>query len=1318
MSSNTFNHTQIHSKYTKLWQDSKLYSTPDITSTKPKKYILDAFSYPSGKGIHAGHAEGYIATDIVSRFYRQKGYDVLFPVGFDSFGLPAENYAIKSGVHPRINTDETINYYREQITALGLSNDWNDEFGTHNQDYYKWTQWFFSLLYKRGLAYKKEALVNWDPVDQTVLANEQVLADGTAERSGAKVEQKMMSQWFFKITDYAERLLNDLDKLDWPESTKLMQKNWIGKSVGAEVDFVILDSANTKNLNIRLAKPEDAKQISYIRSSGWLQNNISPENGITKEFLEKNGHQLPVSEDKIKFTADFLTQKVGLNYVGELNGKIVSYLGIGEIEKDVYEFGIYVHPDFQGIGIGKKTMNYIFQKYVDKTFKLTVNKTNIKAIELYKKLGFAITGETKWFPKDVPDKFLPLYTMTREVKVLLENNHDINYKFQNQGPNYLFIHGWEGSSSSNNLPTIKEFFETLGLKVQIPTLPNSSNPNIGEQARFVLENCEMDENTIIIGHSLGVSVGLNVIQNLDFKIKKFVSVAGFVSNDFKKENLPQGITDPFDISKQNFDFELIKSKVGEFKGIWSDDDQFITLNQTNFLGNSLGFETKKVSGYKHLNNLSQKLIQDLILDKVTVFTTRIDTLFSGTFLILAPENPLVDSLTIDSKKQEVLDYQQKTKAKTPFERTEMNKEKTGVWTGSYAINPGNGSKMQVWISDFVLGSYGTGAVFADSHDERDFEMAKKFAIPLTTSIKPKEIEDDSSVRNLEECYSGYGILYNSAQFDGLESREAMPKIIEFGESFGWAKPKVTYRLRDWLVSRQRYWGSPIPIVYKDGKEILVPESDLPVILPDDVEFQPSGVSPLINHTEFHRSAELKYGIGARREVDTMDTFACSSWYFFRFMNPHNIDVFASTEALKKWNQVDEYVIGAEHCVLHLLYARFFTKVLFDAGYIDFDEPFAKVTHPGMILGDDNRKMSKRWGNVINPIDVVTEFGADTLRLYVMFMGPFEQAKPWNTNTLKGVRRFLDRVWKMQNLINSKQNSKNSIDAKLEDFELDSLIHGLKVESALHKLIKKVSEDITNYSFNTSVAEFMKFVNFVEEIGNISVSQFDRFLNTLAPFAPYITEELWQTIICPTKVIFVDAINTLFKLEDGLVSLNVELLDYLNVLPQKKIIITNAKDEILAQIKTTTPFEVYSLEFSPVKTDSNYFVQALKDLNLKASEIIYFDHSQDNLDSATKSNIQTILYSSNQQIRRDLNQLLSIHFQPFPKYDPKRLVESEVTIGVQINGKVRGDITLSPELVEEEAKKQVLQKDFVQKYIEDKEIKKFVYKAGKIINIVV
>ena len=701
-----YDHKQIENKWQKLWDDSQAFKTPD--NPAKKLYVLDMFPYPSGSGLHVGHVEGYTATDIYSRFKRMQGYDVLHPMGWDAFGLPAENYAVKTGIPPVKTTSEAITMFRAQIKRLGLSYDWSREVGTHTPEYYKWTQWLFIKFFNEGLVYKKKALVNWDPVDQTVLANEQVLADGTAERSGAKVEQRELEQWFFKITDFADALVDDLESLDWPESTKINQRNWIGRSEGAEIEF-----------ELRFKNPEDNER---------------------------------------------------------------------------------------------------------------------------------------------------------------------------RGPN-------------------------------------------GEKA--------------------------------------------------------------------------------------------------------------------HL----------------TVFTTRPDTLYGATYMVLAPEHLWV-TLAIDDNhhvlenKEEVKQYVEAAKNKTDLERQEGQKDKTGIEIkGVKAINPANNEEIPIFIADFVLGHYGTGAIMAvPAHDERDREFAEKFGL----ASKDTELVD---------------------------SKEITSKV-----GGKWVKQ---YRLRDWLISRQRYWGAPIPVVYDpEGKAHVVPEEHLPWMLPTDVEFKPTGTSPLGVSKELLGRTEKIFGKGWRPEVDTMDTFMCSSWYFFRFADPHNDQKFASKEELQKWLPADLYVGGAEHTVLHLMYARFFTKALKKFGYITFDEPFIKLRHQGTILAEDGTKMSKSKGNVINPDEVVERYGADTLRLYEMFMGPFEAMKPWNTNNILGVRRFLERVWS----IFENEQSFMQLSPSIEKNQ----------ETALHQTVKKVGEDLENLKLNTAVSELMKFIShngLQREALDDTRRVREIFLSLLFPLAPHIASEL-------------------------------------------------------------------------------------------------------------------------------------------------------------------------------------------------------------------
>jgi len=709
-----YDHTQIEKKWQQRWAEQKAFRADDASS-KEKLYVLDMFPYPSGSGLHVGHVEGYTATDVYSRFKRAQGYNVLHPMGWDSFGLPAENYAIKTGVPPQKTTDDAIATFRAQIQSLGLSYDWEREIGAHTPEYYAWTQWFFLFLYKNGLAEKRLAKVNWCPNDQTVLANEQTVSEsgekGVCVRCGAKVVQKDLEQWFFKITDFADALVDDLDQVDWPESTKINQRNWIGRSEGAEIEFAVAGSS----------------------------------------------------------------------------------------------------------------------------------------------------------------------------------------------------------------------------------------------------------------------------------------------------------------------------------------------------------------------------------EKIKVFTTRPDTLFGATYMVLAPEHALVQELQAQIQNwDEVAAYVAAAADKTDLDRQTEGKEKTGVeLKGVKAINPANKEEIPVFVADYVLGGYGTGAIMAvPAHDERDFAFAQKFNLPIQ-----KVVASDT------DLYTGLGTLQNSAQFDGLHSDDAKKKITEFVGG----KLTKTYKLRDWLVSRQRYWGAPIPVVYDpQGVAHAVPEEHLPWLLPTDVEFRPTGTSPLGQSKELLERTERIFGKGWRPEIDTMDTFVCSSWYYFRFGDPRNTKEFASKESIAKWQPVDLYMGGAEHTVLHLMYARFITKALERHGYVQFSEPFKKLRHQGTILAEDGSKMSKSKGNVINPDEVVGMFGADTLRLYEMFMGPLEANKPWSTNNIVGVRRFLERVWFLHTKV---------ADTKAEP----------KTESLLQQTIQKVTEDLETLKMNTAISALMILSNHLSELDVVPKATYATLVQLLAPLAPHMAEELWEQV---------------------------------------------------------------------------------------------------------------------------------------------------------------------------------------------------------------
>ena len=721
-----YNHRVIEKKWQKYWDENKTFKTLD-DHTKEKFYALDMFPYPSGAGLHVGHPEGYTATDILSRYKRANGYNVLHPMGWDAFGLPAEQYALDTGNDPRDFTKTNIDTFRRQIKELGFSYDWDREVNTTDPNYYKWTQWIFKKLYEKGLAYVDEVPVNWCPALGTVLSNEEVI-DGKSERGGHPVERRPMRQWVLKITDYAEKLLADLDILDWPESLKAMQRNWIGKSVGAEIDF------------------------------------------------------------KIEGT--------------------------------------------------------------DKAF--------------------------------------------------------------------------------------------------------------------------------------------------------------------------------------------------------------------------------------------------------TVFTTRADTVFGVSYCVLAPEHKLVEEIVTVGQRAAVEEYLDIVKRKSDLERTDLNKDKTGVFTGAYAINPVNGEKVELWIADYVLASYGTGAVMAvPAHDERDYEFATKFNLPIKAVI-----EDNGEV---VVPFFGDGKHINSDFINGLNNEEAIAKVIEFLEENKVGRSKVTYKLRDWLFSRQRYWGEPIPIIHwEDGTMTTVPDSELPLLLPETDNIKPSGTgeSPLANIEEWLNVVDPETGKKGKRETNTMPQWAGSCWYYLRYIDPHNDEMFADPEKLKYWLPVDVYIGGAEHAVLHLLYARFWHKVLYDLGLVPSREPFQKLFNQGMILaeGKDGRpeKMSKSKGNVVNPDDIIVSHGADTLRVYEMFMGPLDASIAWSENGLDGSRRFLDRVYRL--FVDEETGKVND---KVQDKDNEEL------EVSYNFTVKKVSEDIEILGFNTAISQLMVFVNDCYKAEYIPRKYALGFIQLLAPFAPHLAEEMWE-----------------------------------------------------------------------------------------------------------------------------------------------------------------------------------------------------------------
>ncbi len=923
-----YNHLDIEKKWQKNWAQNKTFKTRN-SSSKPKYYALDMFPFPSGAGLHVGHPLGYTATDIISRKKRMEGCNVLHPMGWDAFGLPTENYAIKTGIHPRQATDENKANFKRQLQALGFSYDWDREIDSTDSDYYRWTQWIFLQLYKKGLLYEEAKPMNWCPSCKVVCANEEV-ESGMHERCGSPVERKNLRQWMFRITDYAERLLNDLET-----------------------------------------------------------------------------------------------------------------------------------------------------------------------------------------------------------------------------PNVVLIHGWEAKPDSNWFPEIKEYLEKNNIETLIPELPNTMNPQYPEWKAYFEEHVtsKLQPNSIIITHSLGAGFINRYLSEENLKVGEVILVAP------TKDNC--GVSETKNFFEVEFDYDQIKNSADQFYIYASMNDPYIPQKDIDFLAKKLEAKVFDLGDRGHLMDdhfpelidfLKKNLIDscldwpekikamqrnwigksigaevdfEIAGEKVTVFTTRPDTLFGATYMVLSPEHPLVEKIVTDEQREAVENYKKEIGAKSELERTELNKDKTGVFTGGYAINPVNNEKIPVWIADYVLMSYGTGAIMAvPAHDERDMEFAEKYNIPIIEVVDGLENPTDKVG----------GRLKNSAFLDGLPVEKAIPKMIKWLEEKKLGRKKVNYKLRDWIFTRQRYWGEPIPLVHCDKCGVIpVPENELPLTLPKTAKYKPSetGESPLAKIKEWVNTTCPACHGKAKRETSTMPNWAGSSWYWLRFMDPHNEQEFCSKKSENYWGPVDLYVGGAEHAVLHLLYARFWHKALYDMGLVSTKEPFKKLVNQGMIVsfayenkngglvpvdeveekndkfyiigtGEEVKKitakMSKSLKNVVNPDDIIERYGADTLRMYEMFMGPFEQSKVWDTGAVSGIRKFLDKVYRyfMNNEI-------------IDECPIDKSLVRLT-----HQTVKIVGDHIDDFKFNTAISQMMVWMNTFGKLDHVSKIAGGRFIRCLAPFAPHLAEEIWTT----------------------------------------------------------------------------------------------------------------------------------------------------------------------------------------------------------------
>jgi leucyl-tRNA synthetase len=1088
-----YDHARIEKKWQAVWEKEKTYLAQEPKDGKKEEkpagkkfYALIEFPYPSGDGLHVGHIRSNTAMDIIARKRRREGYNVLYPIGWDAFGLPTENYAIKTGIQPAVVTKKNTDTFRRQLKSLGFSFDWSREINTTDPKYYQWTQWIFLQFLKAGLAYKKKMAVNWCPKDLIVLANEEVI-DGTCERCGTPVVKREKEQWMLAITKYADKLIEGLDAIDYT-----------GGQTGDSVMPKFIDKVNPHQSGKPIVKRYVAHAIVF--------------DPATKKYL--------IIRNK-KFNWD--TVVIGGIEAGESV--------VDTARREVREETGYVDLEFKKV-LGGPTEAYYYTKHKGE------NRIGIaQAVYFELKSGGHETrvpiaadedkdNEILWI--DEKD-FIPGKMVNAELPIWLARM-SVNVTRTKKDPDVLcFTQSTGKEAFKESAPVVerqaiavivKHWSQDKYIGLQCKNIDSQTIITGGPEGSQTLEEgavTEIIEETGYIHPKLIRHLG--TVDARFFQVPKDVN--RFAHFDVMYFELADGEHHEIaDEEKAKHDVVwLPREEMSDFitpasqKYMWDtlflgkpnwftpgetllDWPESIKESQRNWIGRSVGAEIDfTVKGAKDDKDFQEK---------IKIFTTRPDTLFGVTYVVLAPEHALVGRIiSLINNKKEVEEYIAVTKKETDIIRTDAKRDKTGVeLKGVHAINPAHGEEVPIWIADYVLADYGTGAVMAvPAHDERDFDFAKKYNLPIRQVVAPKRAQDyppnDRTYddHSHKDCaYTEKGILINSDGFDDLSSEEA---IIKMTEKFG--RRVVTYKLRDWIFSRQRYWGEPIPIIHCEKCGIVpVPDKDLPVELPPVKNYKPTetGESPLAAISKWVNVKCPKCGGKAKRETDTMPNWAGSSWYYLRYTDPKNARQFAAPDKLAYWTPVDWYNGGMEHVTLHLLYSRFWHRFLYDQGLVPTPEPYHKRTAQGLILAKGGEKMSKSKGNVVNPDGIVGYVGADSLRLYEMFMGPFDQAIAWDENGIVGTRRFIEKVWKLSQKV-SKGNAGVAIVA-----DPDILIN---------KTIKKVSDDIEGMHFNTAVSALMIAVNELEKLPNLPLKSYETILQLLAPFAPHVTEELWHNL---------------------------------------------------------------------------------------------------------------------------------------------------------------------------------------------------------------